>query len=108
MLPPSTSYHRRVSYGGGGDTKYGPSIFQYFFLILQFLLRFSNFPMFLKVFHSASPADQAPAQPKTPQNIGKLENLNKNWKILENIGKKWKIEGFPIFLMKDIGKTICF
>ena len=46
--------------------------------------------MFLKVFHSDSPADQAPAQPKTPQNIGKLENLNKNWKILENIGKKWK------------------
>ena len=50
--------------------------------------------MFLKVSHTVSHADQAQAQPKTHQNIGKLENLYKNCKILENIEKKWKLKVF--------------
>ena len=51
---------------------------------------------------------QAQAQPKTLQNIGKLENLNKIWKLLEIIGNYWKIEGFPIFFDKKIGKPTVF
>ena len=50
----------------------------------------------------------SPGPAQDPPNIGKLENLNKNWKILENIEKIGKLKVFQYFWSKILEKHNVF
>ena len=72
------------------------------------LLCFSNFPTIWEVFGAWAAWPLWPWPWRPLKMLKSWKTHHKSYKKLENVWTSWKIEGFPICVLKKVGKPVVF